>query len=443
MEVRRRNNRPSCCCLLLCLDKREDEFRGVVVGEWTFVDGFQRLSTPRSIGASIAVSHSGLKRPFRRDACIAGSLLSSCRFATFSCRGTPSGRFLEQWGAIVSVGIVSCLVQTHLVSSRKGRARTSPFLACARRFRERRHARLDVGLHPRVILPRPRDEPPHIDPAVLDGVLSAHSSRPSCRQTDQAKALQNKTLMRVLRRADVADAFRHRHVSAPRPILIGSRRTSGFAFLDGHRLASALTNRRRPLPFTFTKHNPGCGRNQNKKDKPIGSIWTGASCWELDGVPGRDLRCGLLCSMGCLPWRGVVFVPFSARACPSQDPTVQLTPGFKNFPTKSFLRFHSRVLDGSFSFKKFLILVFGLSRALVSPRGIDGFWPRPAVLCSPSETALQRSRKADQPHMIALHFLRGFGMKREKRRSAASFQENSAENEGSDQCGRLSMLVGW
>ena len=293
--------------MLLCLDKREDEFRGVVVGEWTFVDGFQRLSTPRSIGASIAVSHSGLKRPFRRDACIAGSLLSSCRFATFSCRGTPSGRFLEQWGAIVSVGIVSCLVQTHLVSSRKGRARTSPFLACARRFRERRHARLDVGLHPRVILPRPRDEPPHIDPAVLDGVLSAHSSRPSCRQTDQAKALQNKTLMRVLRRADVADAFRHRHVSAPRPILIGSRRTSGFAFLDGHRLASALTNRRRPLPFTFTKHNPGCGRNQNKKDKPIGSIWTGASCWEPDGVPGRDLRCGLLCSMGCLPWRGVVF----------------------------------------------------------------------------------------------------------------------------------------
>ena len=357
MEVRRRNNRPSCCCLLLCLDKREDEFRGVVVGEWTFVDGFQRLSTPRSIGASIAVSHSGLKRPFRRDACIAGSLLSSCRFATFSCRGTPSGRFLEQWGAIVSVGIVSCLVQTHLVSSRKGRARTSPFLACARRFRERRHARLDVGLHPRVILPRPRDEPPHIDPAVLDGVLSAHSSRPSCRQTDQAKALQNKTLMRVLRRADVADAFRHRHVSAPRPILIGSRRTSGFAFLDGHRLASALTNRRRPLPFTFTKHNPGCGRNQNKKDKPIGSIWTGASCWELDGVPGRDLRCGLLCSMGCLPWRGVVFVPFSARACPSQDPTVTMAARFILFHFVSFLlSSHAKSLHLSSPSKRSIIV---------------------------------------------------------------------------------------
>ena len=45
--------------------------------------------------------------------------------------------------------------------------------------------------------------------------------------------------------------------------------------------------------------------------------------------------------------------------------------------------------------------------------------------------------------MIALHFLRGFGMKREKRRSAASFQPNSAENEGSDQRSLLSMLVGW
>ena len=56
--------------------------------------------------------------------------------------------------------------------------------------------------------------------------------------------------------------------------------------------------------------------------------------------------------------------------------------------------------------------------ALVSRRGIDGFWPRPAVLCSPSETALQRSRKAEQLRMIALHFLRGFGMKREKRREA-------------------------
>ena len=44
--------------------------------------------------------------------------------------------------------------------------------------------------------------------------------------------------------------------------------------------------------------------------------------------------------------------------------------------------------------------------------------------------------------MIALHFLRGFGMKSE-RRSAASFQLDSAENEVSDQRGLLSMLVGW
>ena len=46
--------------------------------------------------------------------------------------------------------------------------------------------------------------------------------------------------------------------------------------------------------------------------------------------------------------------------------------------------------------------------------------------------------------MIALHFLRGFDMKKEQAaRSAAFFQSNSAENEVRNQCGRLSMLVGW
>ena len=64
---------------------------------------------------------------------------------------------------------------------------------------------------------------------------------------------------------------------------------------------------------------------------------------------------------------------------------------------------------------------FGKRFVLDSPRRNSRLRPRPGVLCSPSSPALQQRRKADQPHMISLHFLRGFDMKKNKQRAAPPF----------------------
>ena len=66
-------------------------------------------------------------------------------------------------------------------------------------------------------------------------------------------------------------------------------------------------------------------------------------------------------------------------------------------------------------------LNFGKRFVLDSPRRNSRLRPRPGVLCSPSSPALQQRGKAEQPHMISLHFLRGFDMKKEQAARSTPF----------------------